>query len=316
MKIFISWSGELSHRVALALHEWLPLVINAINPYVSSEDIAKGIDWFRDIHTNLSESTFGIVCVTRENINRPWILFEAGAIASKLGASFLTPLLVDLSPADIDNPLSKLQATKVEKEDVFKLLKTINSQLETGALDENRLRTAFDKWWDDLLKKIEKAKAETKELSENKEKPPKRSDREILEETLEIVRGLSQTKQWQEIGVKGFRSSGKGQGLLRRKSLSEVLERNLKDDNRLTNPTKAVFRFFGAERVDNARKVERLILKDLNLYLPQTSVFEDDEGLSVRVEFGAPVGRSLIIDLMEAVNKLNIKEVESTFSTA
>jgi hypothetical protein len=41
MKIFISWSGELSHRVALELRDWLPMVINALEPYVSSKDIEK-----------------------------------------------------------------------------------------------------------------------------------------------------------------------------------------------------------------------------------------------------------------------------------
>ena len=42
MKVFLGWSGETSHNVALALSDWLPKVIQAIRPFVSSEDIAKG----------------------------------------------------------------------------------------------------------------------------------------------------------------------------------------------------------------------------------------------------------------------------------
>ena len=38
MKVFISWSGEISRNLALAFRDWLPSVINAIKPpYVSAE---------------------------------------------------------------------------------------------------------------------------------------------------------------------------------------------------------------------------------------------------------------------------------------
>jgi hypothetical protein len=209
MKIFISWSGKLSHEVALALHEWLPLVINAVKPYVSSEDIAKGVDWFGNIHKNLSESRFGIVCVTRENMNRPWILFEAGAIASKLGSTHLTPLLIDLAPADIDNPLSKLQATKVEKDDFFKLVKTINDQLEARDLDDTRLRTSFEGWWSKLQEKIEAAKAQAKDSGENLPEAPRREDREILEEMLELLREISRSDRSRSIAGLFNRNQGR-----------------------------------------------------------------------------------------------------------
>ncbi len=42
MNIFISWSGTLSKSVAILLRDFLKKVIQATNPFVSSEDIAKG----------------------------------------------------------------------------------------------------------------------------------------------------------------------------------------------------------------------------------------------------------------------------------
>ena len=63
MKVFISWSGNKSHKVGLVFREWLPAVIQSLEPYVSSEDIDKGARWSSDIAKELEDSTFGILCI-------------------------------------------------------------------------------------------------------------------------------------------------------------------------------------------------------------------------------------------------------------
>jgi len=81
MKVFISWSGRRSNAAANLLKEWLPNVMQAIDPWMSDRDIDRGALWFSQIAETLSDTTNGIVVLTSENINKPWILFEAGALA-------------------------------------------------------------------------------------------------------------------------------------------------------------------------------------------------------------------------------------------
>ena len=40
--VFITWSKERSKAAALALRGWLPLVIQAVEPWMSDKDIGKG----------------------------------------------------------------------------------------------------------------------------------------------------------------------------------------------------------------------------------------------------------------------------------
>ncbi len=84
MKVFISWSGERSKAVAQAWHDWLPNVIQAVEPWMSETDIAKGARWGMDMARELDETRVGIICLTPENLNAPWILFEAGALSKTL----------------------------------------------------------------------------------------------------------------------------------------------------------------------------------------------------------------------------------------
>jgi TIR domain len=96
VKIFISWSGEASHAVAIALRDWLPSVLQAVEPYVSSEDIEKGARWNAEIAQQLNNTEFGIVCVTRSNVGSPWLNFEAGALSKSVDTSHVSPSSLSL----------------------------------------------------------------------------------------------------------------------------------------------------------------------------------------------------------------------------
>lgn len=82
MKLFISWSGETSQQIALQLRKWLPLILPAAKPFITSTDIDKGAKWLGEIHSELEASNFGIVCLTPDNIRSQWLAFEAGALST------------------------------------------------------------------------------------------------------------------------------------------------------------------------------------------------------------------------------------------
>jgi len=161
MKIFLSWSGTESKQLAAIFKDWLPNVLQYVDPYMSAEDITLGERWNNNITNNLHESIFGLIFVTPSNINAPWINYEAGALSKTLDSK-VVPILYK---ADVmilnEGPLKQFQSAKnLEKDSVLSLLKSINNSNNDGKLDESRLEKAFEMWWTNLLKAIEKIEKE------------------------------------------------------------------------------------------------------------------------------------------------------------
>jgi len=186
MKVFICWSGRRSRYIAETLSDWLQQVLQAVQPLISS-DIEKGTRWFEELSSNLEDSKIAIICLTNDNLDSKWIHFEAGAISKTSDAQACT-FLYNVKPANVKSPLSQFQHTKYEKDDFLKLIKTINTRIEESAgtsLKEKNLEGVFEKFWPDLKEKLDDV-PESEETSGTG-----RSDRELLEETLQIVRSLN-----------------------------------------------------------------------------------------------------------------------------
>jgi len=189
MKVFISWSGARSKKVAIIFRDWLPSVIQSVNAFVSSEDIEKGARWNTDIAQELKESTFGIICVTKDNLGAPWLNFEAGALSKTIENTYVAPFLFDVKPSELSgSPISQFQATSFNKDDVKRLTETLN--IAAGeALSSHRLESAFNLWYTSLenqLKILQSEKGEEEHLSTKSDELPVNSD--ILEEILETSR--------------------------------------------------------------------------------------------------------------------------------
>lgn len=184
-KVFLSWSGELSRKLAEALRSWLPSALQSVRPYFTPEDIEKGAKWGPEISKELETSNIGIVCLTRDNTEKPWILFEAGALSKSIQQSHVCTLLFELEPTDVKGPLTSFQGTRFARDDFKKLVSTINSVAGDAKLDAGVLDTVFEMWWPKLEIQVSEI---IKTHHENGSKAKKRSDRDILEELLELTR--------------------------------------------------------------------------------------------------------------------------------
>jgi hypothetical protein len=182
MKVFLSWSGERSQAIAEALREWLPKVIQAVTPWMSAIDVERGARWSSDIAGELSDTSFGILCITPENLNAPWIHFEAGALSKTLEKALVCPYLFEVEPTDLEGPLVQFNAAKCEEDDTRKLILTINEALETP-LPLATIQESFDLWWPKLQARLQSLPAARAGAKRG------RPEREILEEVLELVRG-------------------------------------------------------------------------------------------------------------------------------
>jgi hypothetical protein len=154
MKVFISWSGDMGKAVAEALCDWLPCVIQTVEPWVSSHDIERGARWNPALTKELELTKVGIICLTPDNLKAPWILFEAGALSKAVDATFVCPFLFRVENSDLEGPLAQFQTTRAQKQDTRELIRTINKSLGASALKEGTIDQVFEKWWPDLEQRL------------------------------------------------------------------------------------------------------------------------------------------------------------------
>ena len=189
MKVFLSWSGELSRYVALALRDWLPKVIQAIDPWVSSEDIDKGSRWSSDIAKQLATTKAGIVCVTPDNQNAPWLNFEAGALSKTVEKEMVCPYLFQLKPSDVTGPLVQFQMAETNRSDTLRLLATLNRAITPKPLSDGMLSEALEKWWGNFENRLREISLASPAVRTH------RTHTEMIEEVLDTVREQARTTQ-------------------------------------------------------------------------------------------------------------------------
>jgi hypothetical protein len=187
MKVFISWSKSLSKVCAEILRDWIKCTLQASEPWVSSKDIDKGSLWFNEINDQLKDTKVGIVCLTKENKENPWILFESGALAKGLSANRVCTFLIDLTPANLANPMAQFNHTMPDKEGMKSLLVTINKELGSEALEDRILDQVFETYWPLFENKFNEAMTSVPSTGDAE---PERSSDDILTEILYTTRTM------------------------------------------------------------------------------------------------------------------------------
>lgn len=200
-KVFISWGGELSRKLGEVLRNWLPASLQYVKPYFTPEDIEKGAKWNTEIAKELETSDVGVICLTQENTEKPWILFEAGALSKSIDKSRVCTLLFNIDTADLKGPLTSFQATRFARDDFKRLVVTINSTAGDAKLEAGVLDNVFEMWWPRLESQVDAVLRSHDSGGEREQ----RSDRDILEEVLELARmSASRPSRPPRITVRGI----------------------------------------------------------------------------------------------------------------
>ncbi|MBU6454488.1 MAG: TIR domain-containing protein [Cyanobacteria bacterium REEB67] len=183
MKVFISWSGDRSKAIAEALRSWLPNVLHFIDPFMSDLDIESGDRWQAEVSGKLETCNTGIICITPENKDKPWVLFESGALSKSVTDGRVIPLLYKMKLGDLGGPLGQFQAKLLSKPDIHTLVVDLNKQVPIDKqIDQVRLELLFNKLYDVLEEGLNKVEAMPGPAA------TQQAEGEVLEDLVRLVR--------------------------------------------------------------------------------------------------------------------------------
>ncbi|MET4003910.1 hypothetical protein ABIB48_002648 [Arthrobacter sp. UYCu511] len=188
MKVFISWSGERSKAVATQVKQWVGQVFQGSEVFMSDEDIMAGTNWSERIKKELADTTVGIICMTPENQDAKWINFEMGALSKEVtdGDTRVIPLLIGFdSTQQVGQPAASLNMVMLNKDGFKKIAYSLNQVMEHKR-EHSAVDQVTEMWWKELSDDIEAAASEVPDKA-----PPPRTERAMVEEILDTVRGIS-----------------------------------------------------------------------------------------------------------------------------
>jgi hypothetical protein len=158
---------------------------------MSDSEIDKGSRSLGEIAKALSDIKVGIICLTPENLDRPWLFFEGGALSKSIDerTRLCIYLIGGLEPADVSPPLGMFQGTVATKAETLKLVRTINRVVSEDPISDESLEEVFEAMWPKLESRLETLPAPASPV------PAKRPSDEIMAEILELVRAQASQRE-------------------------------------------------------------------------------------------------------------------------
>ena len=163
MKVYIGWSGETSKEIASILESWLPLM----NPHIeafSIVDVPTGAAWRYTFFKNLLVCDCAIFCFAQDNINSPWLLYEAGVVSG--AEKQIIPLLFDVPSSHLPDPLRFFQPIPFTKDRIWQMALTLNDLCGQDAFSFQELAMKFDELYPTVEKMVEQVRDSRKKQPE------------------------------------------------------------------------------------------------------------------------------------------------------
>ena len=160
---------------------------------MSESEIDKGSRSLPEISKALADIKIGIVCLTPENRERPWLLFEAGALSKSIDerTRLCTYLIGEIEPSDVSPPLGMFQGTRATKDDTFRMVQTINRVVSEDPISDENLEAIFEAMWPKLESRLKSLPITETTVSASAKRPPD----EIMAEILELVRAQASFRE-------------------------------------------------------------------------------------------------------------------------
>lgn len=207
MNIFITWSGNTSYQVATEIANWLKGDLRfSVNTFISKSDIQKGGNWFNGVTENLENADYAIVCLTRENLDSPWLNFEAGFLShsTKIKSDKVVkvvPFLFGLKLENLQNhPLTQLQVTEYDKDDIKQMVKHLNSYMKPVPIEKEYLELMFESKFPKLQQALDQLLTQIKNrlivIFEQEHEQQKAEVTNTLEQILDEERLHLKVEEW------------------------------------------------------------------------------------------------------------------------
>ncbi len=135
-----------------------------------NQGIAYGVEWYPEIMKKLDEASDVVALLTRNSINKPWILFEAGVAKGKLDIPLLGVAIgIPLNNAN-NGPFAQFQNSGDDVDSLTKLVVQLVSKIPNSEPDTAVIKTqveTFKAKAEVILKKQPVSESEEEELMED-----------------------------------------------------------------------------------------------------------------------------------------------------